>query len=151
MDCISNLESLLNGILTIIGDEKTLQERINALGIPGALAFEDNRKTQLLNYISDSQKLIDSINKNWGKRISLNHNLYYQTIKAILDRRRDWDATASVINSLRSLQGKISPKELNNVIDSLGNIMKVIMTAVHITCFVLHIPEDELSMYRNFL
>lgn len=151
MDCISNLESLLNGILTIIDDEKTVRERIDVLGIPAALAFEENRNTQLLYYISDSQSLIHNINKSWGNCIFLNRTLYHQTMKAVRDRQRDYKATASVISSLRSMQHKISSHELNTVIDLLQYVMKAIKTTVDKTCWVLHIPDDELSMYQTFL
>lgn len=148
MYCISNLELLVNGILTIVDDEKNILPRINEMGIPGALAFEENRKTQLLKYICDSQRLIESINNRRGNK-SLNHCLYHQIMKAILNRKRDWNVTANVIKSLRSLHDKISQTELNNVIGSLENIMKAVMTTVDVACWVLHIPENELSMYKS--
>lgn len=141
----SHLESLLTGILTIMEDQMKLPHRIKAVGISGALAYEENRKTQLLNYISESQSLINKINKNWTEEMTLNRCLYDRTLKAVLDRKTDCNATDRVIRNLRPLQEKISAEELKFGVESLEKIMDLLKTIVGVTCWVLHIREDELS------
>lgn len=145
----SELESILTGILTILEDQINLQERIKSDGISGALAYEENRKTQLLNYISETQSLINKINRNWNNEMALNQCLYHRTMKAVLDRRTDCNATGRVIDSLRPLQKKISSKQLNDGIQCMEKIVDLIKTIIEITCWVLHIQEDQLSDYES--